>query len=153
LNPFRHGKTSHDESVSPRTCFPCSAEHRNPLNSSVQTFPCPFIFLERKMPKQLINLAAKSPFALLAVCFALWFAAHSFFAGLFVFFVAAFWIKKSISSALKSDLASNEVKPQPAPAAAAPISAFEANPQTAAPIKRQYAKSAVVVQFKTGTDN
>ena len=36
------------------------------------------------MPKQLVLKAMKSPGWLFAVCFALWFAAHSFFAFLFV---------------------------------------------------------------------
>ena len=36
------------------------------------------------MPKQLVLKAMKSPGWLVAVCFALWFAAHSFFAFLFV---------------------------------------------------------------------
>ena len=105
------------------------------------------------MPKQLIYLAVKSPFALLAVCFALWFAAHSFFAGVFVFFVAVYWIRKSIRSALKSDPSNSEAKPQAAPATTAPITAAEPVQQTAVPIKRQYVKSAVVVPLKTGTDS
>ena len=105
------------------------------------------------MPKQLVYMAMKSPFALLAVCFALWFAAHSFFAGLFVFFVAVYWIKKSIRSALKSEPSSNDAKPQATSATAVPLTAAEPVQQTAVPIKRQYAKSAVVVPLKTGTDN
>jgi len=105
------------------------------------------------MPKQLVYMATKSPLVLLAVCFALWFAAHSFLAGVFVVFVGAAWVKKSISTALKSDANANESKDTPATGAAAPIAAAEAQAQPATPIKRQYAKSAVVVPFKTGTDS
>ena len=104
------------------------------------------------MPKQLVYMATKSPLVLLAVCFALWFAAHSFFAGVFVLFAGAAWIKRSISTALKSDSNANESKEAAATAAAAPIAA-EPQAQPATPIKRQYAKSAVVIPFKTGTDN
>jgi hypothetical protein len=105
------------------------------------------------MPKQLVYMAVKSPAKLVAVCFALWFAAHSFFAAIFVFLVCAAWVKKSISAALKSDANANEVKEAPAASPAAPVSTAEIQTQPATPIKRQYAKSAVVVPFKTGTDN
>jgi hypothetical protein len=105
------------------------------------------------MPKQLLHMATKSPFVLLAVCFALWFAAHSFFAGVFVLFVGAAWVKKSISAALKSDSNANDGKESPAASPAAPVSTPEIQTQPATPIKRRYAKSAVVVPFKTGTDN
>jgi hypothetical protein len=105
------------------------------------------------MPKQLVYMAAKSPLVFLAVCFALWFAAHSFFATIFVVFVGAAWVKKSISAALKSDPNANESKEAPATATAAPIAAVEPQAPPATPIKRQYAKSAVVVPFKTGTDS
>lgn len=105
------------------------------------------------MPKQLVHMATKSPLVFLAVCFALWFAAHSFFAGVFVLFVGAAWIKKSILAAAKSDPTTNESKESPATVSAAPIAVAEPQAQPATPIKRQYAKSAVVVPIKTGTDN
>jgi hypothetical protein len=105
------------------------------------------------MPKQLVYMTTKSPLVLLAVCFALWFAAHSFFASVFVFFVGAAWIKRSISTALKPDANAIESKEPAATVAAAPIASAAPQAQSATPIKRQYAKSAVVIPFKTGTDN
>ncbi|MDR5754970.1 MULTISPECIES: hypothetical protein [unclassified Caballeronia] len=99
------------------------------------------------MPKQLVLKAMKSPGWLVAVCFALWFAAHSFFAFLFVSFTVAVWIKRSIKAALKEEKA--EDSKVPAPAVVAPATADT----NVTPIKRQYAKSAVVVPLKTGTDD
>ncbi|MDR5826016.1 hypothetical protein [Caballeronia sp. LZ043] len=97
------------------------------------------------MSKQLITMAIKSPAWLFAVCFALWFAAHSFFTFLFVCAAIATWIKRAIKASLKEDTvdeakAPNVVVPAPAPAHA-----------KVTPIKRQYAKSEVVVPLKTGT--
>ena len=54
------------------------------------------------MPKQFVLKATQSPFSFLAVCFALWFAAHSFFAALFVGFIVVMWVKKSIHNAMRS---------------------------------------------------
>jgi hypothetical protein len=105
------------------------------------------LFLERKMPKQLVMKAMKSPGWLVAVCFALWFAAHSFFAFLFVSATVAVWIKRSIKAALKEEKAEDSKAPAHAVVAPAPADA------NVTPIKRQYAKSAVVVPLKTGTDN
>jgi len=99
------------------------------------------------MPKQLVLKAMKSPGWLVAVCFALWFAAHSFFAFLFVSFTVAVWIKRSIKAALKEE----KVEDAKAPAHVVVTPAAAADNVT--PIKRQYAKSAVVVPLKTGTDD
>ncbi|MBC8640732.1 hypothetical protein IAG25_28345 [Caballeronia sp. EK] len=99
------------------------------------------------MPKQLVLKAMKSPGWLVAVSFALWLAAHSFFAFLFVLFVVFSWIKRSIKSALKEE----KVEDAKAPAHAAAVLATADDNVTH--IKRQYAKSAVVVPLKTGTDD
>jgi hypothetical protein len=99
------------------------------------------------MPKQLVLKAMKSPGWLVAVCFALWLAAHSFFAFMFVSFVVFSWIKRSIKTALKEEKV--EDTKATAHAVVEPSSA-DAN---VTPIKRQYAKSAVVVPLKTGTDD
>ncbi|WP_321794629.1 hypothetical protein [Caballeronia sp. J97] len=99
------------------------------------------------MPKQLVSKAIKSPGWLVAVCFALWFAAHSFFAFLFVCAAVATWIKRSIKTSLKEETF-DEAKAAKV-VASAPASVEE----KVTPIKRQYAKSAVVIPFKTGTDD
>jgi hypothetical protein len=97
------------------------------------------------MPKQLVSKAIKSPAWLVAVCFALWLAAHSFFAFMFVSFVVFSWIKRSMKAALKEEKIDDAKTP-----AHAVVAPAEAN---VTPIKRQYAKSAVVVPLKTGTDD
>ncbi|TCK32495.1 hypothetical protein B0G84_8300 [Paraburkholderia sp. BL8N3] len=99
------------------------------------------------MPKQLVSKAIKSPAWLFAVCFALWFAAHSFFAFLFVSFAVAIWIRNSIKAALRAD----ETQEAKAPTATVPSPAPAEEKVTS--IKRQYAKSAVVIPLKTGTDD
>ncbi|KXU94870.1 hypothetical protein CR51_26055 [Caballeronia megalochromosomata] len=99
------------------------------------------------MPKQLVLKAMKSPGWLVAVSFALWLAAHSFFAFLFVSFVVFSWIKRSIKSASK------EEKVEEAKAAAHAAVVQTTADDNVAHIKRQYAKSAVVVALKTGTDD
>lgn len=98
------------------------------------------------MPKQFVSKAIKSPGWLFAVCFALWFAAHSFFAFLFVSAAVATWIKRSIKP-------SKEEATEEAKAAKAAVSAPAPADEKVTPIKRQYAKSAVVIPLKTGTDD
>lgn len=99
------------------------------------------------MPKQLVFNAIKSPAWLVAVCFALWFAAHSFFAFLFVSLAVATWIKRSIKASLKEDKMEEAKAPTAAVASPAPAEA------KVTPINCQYAKSAVVIPLKTGTDD
>ena len=104
------------------------------------------------MPKQFVMRATRSPASFLAVCFALWLAAHSFFAAMFVSFVALMWAKKAIRDASKAEDEAGDAKAATVAATAQP----KAEPTPAAsvtPIKRQYAKSAVIVPFKTGTDD
>ncbi|HXI88906.1 MAG TPA: hypothetical protein VNO24_02720 [Blastocatellia bacterium] len=102
------------------------------------------------MPKQFLMKATRSPTSFLAVCFALWLAAHSFFAALFVGFLAIKWIRSAIRDALKDEKETSDTTPA-TPTTAKPQA--EAVPTAAVtPIKRQYAKSPVVVPLKTGTD-
>jgi hypothetical protein len=101
--------------------------------------------------KQFVAKASRSPMSFLAVCFALWLAAHSFFAALFVGFMVYKWVKASIREAVASEAETSDAKQLPA----APFQP-KAEPGPAAavtPIKRQYAKSPVVVPLKTGTDD
>jgi hypothetical protein len=106
------------------------------------------------MMKPLVVKAFKSPFALLAVCFVLYLAAHSFFVGVFVAFVIFAWIKKSVLMKLKNEGASNDPKAAVPPAVPSqPKAATESQAPVVTPIRRQYAKSAVVLPIKTGTDN
>jgi hypothetical protein len=97
---FRHASSSRDESVSPRARFSLLIRASKIIQRCTGWTSLVRLFLERKMPKQLVMKAMKSPGWLVAVCFALWFAAHSFFAFLFVSATVAVWIKRSIKAAL-----------------------------------------------------
>ncbi|SAK73701.1 hypothetical protein AWB80_04151 [Caballeronia pedi] len=99
------------------------------------------------MPKQLVFKAMKSPGWLVAVCFALWLAAHSFFAFMFVSFVVFLWIKRSVKAAMKEEKVEDTKGTAHAVVAPAPADV------NVTPIKRQYAKSAVVVPLEIGTDD
>jgi hypothetical protein len=106
------------------------------------------------MMKRLVVKAFKSPFALLAVCFVLHLAAHSFFVGVFVAFAIFAWIKKSILTKLKNEDASNDPKAVVPPVVPSqPKVVAESQAPVVTPIRRQYAKSAVVLPVKTGTDD
>jgi hypothetical protein len=111
--------------------------------------PGALIFLERKMPKQFVTKATQSPLSFLTVCFALWFAAHSFFAALLVGFVAFVWVKKSIRDAMRAEPDANDAKAPPAATSSPKAEESPAAPATS--IKRQYAKSPVLVPVRTGT--
>jgi Na+-transporting methylmalonyl-CoA/oxaloacetate decarboxylase gamma subunit len=103
------------------------------------------------MPKQFLMKATSAPLWFFAVCFALWFAMHSFFAALFVLYAAYRWIKSSIRKAIKEEKEASDATAA-APAAVKPqVETVQA--AAATPIKRQYAKSPVVVPLKTGTDD
>jgi hypothetical protein len=104
------------------------------------------------MPKQVVLKAMKSPGWLVAVCFALWLAAHSFFAFMFVSFVVFSWIKRSIKAAMREEKVEDTRGTAHAVAAHAVAASAPADVNVT-PIKRQYAKSAVVVPFKTGTND
>jgi hypothetical protein len=103
------------------------------------------------MPNQFVVKVTQSPLSFLAVCFGLWFAAHSFFAALLVGFIVVKWVKKSIHNAMRSEPDASEAKAPATPAASQ--KAEGSPPAPVIPIKRQYAKSAVVVPLKTGTDD
>jgi hypothetical protein len=105
------------------------------------------------MPMQFVYKAAQSPFKLLAVCFSLWLATHSFFAGLFMFAVVVFSIKKLVKARLSTENQTDDRKAAAPAVPIAPVKVAEEAAQPVTPIKRQYAKSAVVVPLKTGTDN
>jgi hypothetical protein len=105
------------------------------------------------MPKQFVMKATRSPLSFLAVCFALWFAAHSLFAALFAGFIVLLWIRKSIRDVLRAEPDASDAK---APPGTAPQPKVEESPTaTVTPMKRkrQYAKSPVVAPLKTGTDD
>ncbi|MBN3754298.1 hypothetical protein G3N95_15200 [Paraburkholderia sp. Tr-20389] len=104
------------------------------------------------MPNQFVAKATRTPLSFLLVCIGLYFAAHSFFAALFVGYLVFMWIKKSIRDAHRADVEASDAK---APSAAATPQAKpdENVTATVTPIKRQYAKSPVVAPLKTGTDD
>ncbi|TCK33427.1 hypothetical protein B0G84_7647 [Paraburkholderia sp. BL8N3] len=118
------------------------------------------------MLKVLLKDAIKSPATVLALCFIVYFATISFVVSGFLFVLAAHWVVKEIKKKEKGILAAEadaeaarieteklvaraaaEAKAQVAPAATAASNDNNAKP---APMK-QYAKSAVVLPFKTGT--
>jgi hypothetical protein len=66
---------------------------------------------------------------------------------MFVSFVVFSWIKRSIKAAMKEEKVDDTKATAPAVAAPAPAD------DNVTPIKRHYAKSAVVVPLKTGTDD
>lgn len=116
------------------------------------------------MLKLLFKDAIKSPGKLLALCMVVYLATMSFFVAGFVFLLAARWLQKTMQKkakaleAAEAEAAKAEaLKAQAAqPVAAATVTATAtaaANDTVAAPPapKRQYAKSAVVIPFKTGT--
>ncbi|MFC0403148.1 hypothetical protein [Paraburkholderia rhizosphaerae] len=107
------------------------------------------------MLKLLLKDAIKSPFRLLALCMAVYLAATSFFVGLFVAVLAVRFVVKFMKEKAKAiateaaDAARAEaaipVMPVSPAVTATPEAAVEPTP---AP---QYAKSAVIIPFRTGT--
>jgi hypothetical protein len=113
------------------------------------------IFLERKMLKLLLKDAIRSPFKLLAICMVAYLAATSFFVGIFVAVLAVrFFIQTMKKKAKELEAADAEAARAEAAKPVVPASpAKAATPEEAvapAPV-RQYAKSAVVIPFRTGT--
>ncbi len=104
------------------------------------------------MLKQLVVTAFKSPFKLFAICMVLYMAAHSFFVAIFLLVGTVVWIKKSVNAKANPDASASNLK---AVAASQPQPHVAAVPQKEepTPIKRRYAKSAVVVPLKTGADD
>ncbi|MGF6782053.1 hypothetical protein [Paraburkholderia sp. GAS334] len=148
--------------------FPCSSEHRNHRTLSGHS-PVQEIFLERKMLKHLFKDAIKSPVKLFLLCFVVYMAAASFLVAAFLFLLGARWLHKQMMLKAKA-LEAAEVEaskaevakaaeavtvvatPVDVKATPAPASANAANDASveAAPAP-QYAKSAVVLPFKTAT--
>ncbi len=106
------------------------------------------------MPDHSFEFSPKLLLKLLAASFLLYFAAQSFFVAIFVMLAVGTYIKKKISKA-KSDSAPLDAKNAPAAAVPSQSAAVPPQPQPiqAAVPKRQYAKSAVVIPLKTGTDD
>jgi flagellar biosynthesis component FlhA len=120
------------------------------------------ILLERKMLKLLFKDAIKTPGKLLALCLVVYLATISFFVLGFVLLLAARWLQKHMqqkakaleaaeAEAAKAKVTRTETA-QPVVAAALKVAAAANDNVAVAPApKRQYAKSAVVIPFKTGT--
>jgi hypothetical protein len=114
------------------------------------------------MLKLLFKDALKTPWKLLALCFVIYLASLSIIVLIFLGFLAAHWIRKTIQQQTKA-LAAAEAEanragsaPPVVPVAPAVTTVASVTPAAApdAPQptpKRQYAKSAVVIQFRTGT--
>ena len=106
------------------------------------------------MPDHSFEFSPKLLMKLLAASFLLYIASQSFFVAIFLVLAVGTFIKRKFSKS-KSDSASHDAKN--APAAAAPNHAAVVPPQPqpvqAAVPKRQYARSAVVIPLKTGTDD
>lgn len=106
--------------------------------------------------------AIRTPWKLLALCLVVYLATLSLVVFIFVAFLGGHWIRKTIQKKTRAlDAAEAEAKraeaaPPVVPAAPVVATVTPANPAVApgaaqpAP-KRQYAKSAVVIPFRTGT--
>jgi hypothetical protein len=109
--------------------------------------------------------AIKSPAKVLALCFIAYFATISFIVSTFLLLIAAHWVVKEMKKAKAIHAAEAEAeaarieieklaaraatnaKPEVASAATAAANDSDVKPAPA----KQYAKSAVVLPFKTGT--
>jgi H+/gluconate symporter-like permease len=106
------------------------------------------------MPDHSFEFSPKLLMKLFAASFLLYIASQSFFVAIFLVLAVGTYIKKRISR-FKPDGAPHDARTAPASAAPTQSAVVPPQPQpiqTAVP-KRQYAKSAVVIPFKTGTDN
>ncbi|SIO72867.1 hypothetical protein SAMN05444172_9354 [Burkholderia sp. GAS332] len=116
------------------------------------------------MLKLLFKDAIKTPWKLLALCLVVYLATLSLVVLIFVGFLGGHWLRKTIQQKTKAlEAAEAEAKRAEAatpvvPAAPVVATVTPANPAVApsaaqpAPT-RQYAKSAVVIPFRTGTRN
>jgi flagellar biosynthesis component FlhA len=126
------------------------------------------IFLERKMLMMFFKDAIKSPAKTLALCFIAYFATISFVVFGLLVLLAIHWVVKEMKKKGKAILAAEadaeaarveseklaaraaaEAKPEAQPAGTTTAAANDSNAKPAP--TRQYAKSAVVLPFKTGT--
>jgi hypothetical protein len=107
------------------------------------------------MLKLLLKNAIRSPFKLFAACMVVYLAATSFFVGLFVAVLFARFVMQTMKKKAKelesaaADAARAEAVKPVVPASPAQVASPE-DAVASAPV-RQYAKSAVVIPFRTGT--
>jgi len=94
--------------------------------------------------------AIKSPAKVLALCFIAYFATISFVVTVFLVLLAAHWVVKEMKKKGKAILAARAAADAKAEVASAATAAANDSNAKPAPMK-QYAKSAVVLPFKTGT--
>ncbi|MGF6997373.1 hypothetical protein [Paraburkholderia sp. GAS32] len=121
------------------------------------------------MVQVLFKDAIKTPGKLLALCLIVYFASKSFVIGLFLFLLGVAWLvsamKKKAKAILAAEAEAEAARVEAEKLAASARVAAQAKAQAAAmtgmaasndssikpaPVK-QYAKSAVVIPFKTGT--
>ena len=116
------------------------------------------------MLKLLFKDAIKTPWKLLALCFVVYLASMSLIVFIFLGILGYAWVRKAIQQKTKALAAAEEEAARaesappvvPVAPAIAPVAASNTTATTEAPQptpKRQYAKSAVVIQFRTGTRN
>jgi hypothetical protein len=139
-------------------------EHRNNRTLSGHSL---VIFLERKMVKVLFKDAIKSPGKLFALCFVVYLATISIAVAGFLMLLAARWVSVEMKKKAKAieaaeaeaeaarveaeKLAASQRMATQVKAQAVPV-ATASNDSVATPTPmKQYAKSAVVIPFKTGT--
>ncbi|SIT34888.1 conserved hypothetical protein [Paraburkholderia ribeironis] len=121
------------------------------------------------MLRVLFKDAAKAPGKLLALCFIVYFASQSFIIDVFLFLFAVAWVasamKKKSKAILAAEAEAEAARAEAEKLAAAARVAAQAKAQAAAMTgmpasndsnakpasTKQYAKSAVVIPFKTGT--
>lgn len=114
------------------------------------------------MLKLLFKDVITSPWKLLAMCLVVYLATLSLIVFIFVLFVAGHWIRKTIQQKTKAlEAAEAEAKRAQAAPPVVPVAPVVATVAPAQPAvapaaaqpapKRQYAKSAVVIPFRTGT--
>ncbi|MDQ7980359.1 hypothetical protein QYH69_24275 [Paraburkholderia sp. SARCC-3016] len=107
------------------------------------------------MLKLLLRNATTSPGKVLAVCLVLYLASMSFFVGIFVavlavrFFIQTMKKKAKELEAADAEAARSEAARPVVPAA--PVAAAMPEESVSPAPVRQYAKSAVVIPFRTGT--
>ncbi|MBU6486220.1 MAG: hypothetical protein KGQ57_00155 [Burkholderiales bacterium] len=102
----------------------------------------------------------KAPGKLLAVCVILYLATMSFLIAFFLVALAARWVQtemkkkaKAAEAAAAEAARAEAAKPAAVAPNVVPVAAVPAAAPAAPMPQRQYAKSAVVIPFKTGTRN
>lgn len=105
------------------------------------------------MPDHSFEFSPKLLMKLLAASFLLYIASQSFFVAIFLVLAVGTFIKRKISKSKESD--SHNAKNAPAATAPNQAAVVQPQPQPMQPAvpQRQYARSAVVIPLKTGTDD